>query len=316
MLDGGASHMNGGAAWARATLCGLYKYTGTMFLHEHLAHLCGQQFMTILLFHRVTDLIPEDGLTVHPRRFRDFCSMLARRFNVVSLGEIFRILREGRPMPPRTVAITFDDSYRDNLEAGQFLHGLGLPATFFVPTGFVGTERVFDWDRALPRLPNLTWEDVRELVRLGHEIGSHTVNHVNLGVVTDDQARTELVTSRVVLEDRLQQPVHWFAYPFGGPHHLRPDLLPVIQEAGYEGTLSAFGGFVRPGRDARVLPREAVPYFRSALHLEMHLSGCLHWLYALQGRDARQSRSPWPYQELEEQQASQGVLSSAVIGGP
>ena len=36
----------------------------------------GRTFMTILLFHRVTDEIPEDGLTVSLCRFRQLCRML------------------------------------------------------------------------------------------------------------------------------------------------------------------------------------------------------------------------------------------------
>jgi peptidoglycan/xylan/chitin deacetylase (PgdA/CDA1 family) len=266
---------------ARATLCRAYKYTGAMSMHETLARASGRRFMTILLFHRVTDCKPEDGLTVSTARFRSICRMLSRQFNVVPLGEIFRILRAGKGMPHRTIAITFDDCYHDNLAAARVLAEYGLPATFFLPTGYVGTERVFDWDRGLPPMPNLSWDDVRTMARMGFEIGSHTVSHANLGAVNRDQAREELVASRKALQDQLEQPVRWFAYPFGGQNHLRPEFVPLIREAGYEGALSAFGGSIRPGIDDQVLPREAVPYFRSLAHLEIFLSGCLHWIYAL-----------------------------------
>jgi peptidoglycan/xylan/chitin deacetylase (PgdA/CDA1 family) len=130
------------------------------------------------------------------------------------------------------------------------------------------------------------------MVTLGHEIGSHTASHANLGAVGIDQARDELIRSRRVLMEQLGQPVRWFAYPYGGPHHLRPEYVPLIRETGYDGGLSAFGGFVRPGIDDQVLPREAVPYFKSLLHLEMHLSGCLHWWYDLWGRERLRAGRP------------------------
>jgi peptidoglycan/xylan/chitin deacetylase (PgdA/CDA1 family) len=278
--------MSGGKARLRAMLCGAYRHSGAAWLHERVAHALGQQFMTVLVFHRVTDAIPEDGLTVGARRFRAICEMLARRFRVVPLGEVFRIRRAGEPMPRRTVAITFDDCYRDNLAAARVLKEYGLPATFFVPTGFVGADRPFDWDRHLPPMPHLTWDEVREMADLGFEIGSHTVSHCDLGAVGLEEACRELFASRQTLMARLDRPVRWFAYPFGGPQHLRPEYVPLIAEAGYEGAVSAYGGFVTPDCDARVLPREAAPYFRSLAHLEMHLSGCLHWLYALRGRRA------------------------------
>jgi peptidoglycan/xylan/chitin deacetylase (PgdA/CDA1 family) len=239
--------MTGWKAFTRATLAGAYKYSGAMWLHESLADWCGQQFMTILLFHRITDIIPEDSLTVSPRRFRQICQMLARSFHVVPLGEIFRILRAGERMPRRTVAITFDDSYLDNLDASRVLADCGLPATFFIPTDFIGSDLVFDWDRNLPSMPNLSWDDVRTMARMGFEIGSHTVTHANLGAVSYEQARNEIFGSKTIIEEQLGQRVRWFAYPFGGLNHLRSEYAPLITEAGYDGGVSAYGGFIRQG---------------------------------------------------------------------
>ncbi|HVL84504.1 MAG TPA: polysaccharide deacetylase family protein [Pseudonocardia sp.] len=62
-----------------------------------------------------------------------------RRFtNVLPLEQALRDLLDGRPLPPRAVAITFDDGYRDNLElAGPMLRRLGLPATCFLVPGLL-----------------------------------------------------------------------------------------------------------------------------------------------------------------------------------
>ena len=283
--------MGGWKSGIRRAICAAYRHSGAMRLQEAAARALGQRFLTIVLFHRVTDAIPEDGLTVSTARFRRICELLARRFRVVPLAEVFRLHRAGGDWPRRTVAVTFDDSYRDNLDASFVLREYGLPATFFVPTGYVGTERRFEWDRHLPPLPNLSWADVRAMADAGFEIGSHTVNHADLGSVGAEEARAELVESRQELQDRLGRPVRWLAYPFGGRHNLRPEYLPLITEAGYEGAVSAYGGFVTPRADGRVLPREAMPYFQEMAHLEMHLSGCLHWLYRLRGRDA--AGDPW-----------------------
>jgi peptidoglycan/xylan/chitin deacetylase (PgdA/CDA1 family) len=281
---------------AKAALCGAYKYSGAARAQEALARRAGRQFMAILLFHRVTDAVPPDGITVPTERFRRICRLLRRDFRVIPLAEVYRLLRGGEPIPRRTVAITFDDSYRDNLFAARVLAEHGLPATFFIPTAYVGTERVFPWDRDLPRLPNLTWDDVREMAGLGFEVGSHTVTHADLGTAPLDRARAELFDSKAALEERLGRPVRYFAYPFGGADNLCPECLPLIEEAGYEGTLSALPGFVRPGMDDRVLPREAVPYFHSLLNLELYLAGCLSWFYDLKrGRNGRGPRlAPGP----------------------
>src|SRR5262249_30195339 len=130
---------------------------------------------------------------------------------------------------------------------------------------------------------------------------SHTVNHANLGAVGPDAARQEIFASRQTLQEKLGQPIRWFAYPFGGRHHLRPEYVPLIAEAGYEGAVSASGRFVMPGSDGRILPPGAVPYFRSLSHLEMHLSGCLHWLYAMRKRNLPElAGDPWSFAEPHE----------------
>jgi peptidoglycan/xylan/chitin deacetylase (PgdA/CDA1 family) len=265
----------------KSALCAAYLYSGAAHAQEWLQRRAGRQFMTILLFHRVTDQIPEDGLTVSTARFRALCAMLRRRFRVVPLAEVFDLLRSGRPMPPRTVAVTFDDCYRDNLFAARVLTEYGLPASFFVPTAFVGTDHIFPWDRRLPRMANLTWDDVREMVRMGHEIGSHTVNHVNLGTASYEEARTELFESKAVLEKQLDRKVRWIAYPYGGKDDFRPEAAALVEEAGYEGCLSGYGGFVYPGANGRILPRDSSPVYQGLLNVQLHLRGCLEWFYTM-----------------------------------
>jgi len=269
---------------AKSILCTLYKYSGLASAQERLAYALGRRFMCVLLYHRVTDAIPEDGLTLSTGRFRSFCRMLQKAFVTVPLAEVFDKLQTGKPIPRRTVAITFDDCYRDNLNAATILKEHGLPATFFVPTAYVGTDKVFPWDRHLPRQLNLTWDDLRAMAAMGFEIGSHTVTHPSMGSICSKQALLEMVQSRQHIQKELGLPVRWFAYPFGGMSDSRADLLSLAEQAGYEGCLSGYGGFIFADCHDRLLPREPVPYFQTLVHLELHLAGCLEWYYALRRR--------------------------------
>ena len=150
------------------------------------------------------------------------CRMLRSRFRVVPLAEVFDTVRSGRDAPPRTVAVTFDDCYRDNLFAARVLTEHGLPAAFFVPTAFVGTDRIFPWDRGLPVMPNLTWDDMREMAAMGHEIGSHTVSHPNLGTAPVEEARQEIFESKAVLEQQLERRSALVRLPLRGEKQLPP----------------------------------------------------------------------------------------------
>src|SRR5262245_29091197 len=118
----------------RSAFCAAYKYSGAVRAHEWLAHLCGHTFASVLLFHRVTDAIPEDGITVGTDRFRRMCQMLQRSFHVRPLADVVGMIRSGQPVPHRTVAITFDDCYRDNLPAARLVVERGRTATLLTQT--------------------------------------------------------------------------------------------------------------------------------------------------------------------------------------
>ena len=269
---------------AKTALLTVYKYSGAIAAQERMAYLLGSQFIPILLLHRVTDEIPPDGVTVTTAWFRGLCEMLSKRFHVVALREAMQYINSGRRWPRRMIAITFDDCYRDNLFAARELTRYGLPACFFIPTAFPGTAHVFHWDTELKRMPNLTWDDIREIAGMGHEIGSHTVHHADMSQLSEQDARRELSESKQTLEKHLGQPVRWFAYPFGAPSNFIPQRLPLIYEAGYEGCFSGYGGFVYPSMKHQVIPRVPVPSFRSLLNLELYLTGCLDWVYVLKRR--------------------------------
>lgn len=72
--------------------------------------------------------------------------VLQRRYRPVRLADLAAAVREG-DLPKRSVAVTFDDGYADNLhEAGPILARYGVPATVFLVAGALGSDREFWWD--------------------------------------------------------------------------------------------------------------------------------------------------------------------------
>ena len=75
-------------------------------------------------------------------------ALVAENYRPVALSELVAGLRSGR-IPDRSVAITFDDGYVDNLERGlPVLERLGVPATIYIATGYIGSDAPFWWDEA------------------------------------------------------------------------------------------------------------------------------------------------------------------------
>src|SRR5215510_160511 len=93
----------------------------------------------ILMYHRVLPTTQADegrvepGMYVTPSTFRDHLSWLSDRYRVLPLSEIVSRLKDGRPLPERACALTFDDGWLDNFEhAFPCLRERGIPATVFL----------------------------------------------------------------------------------------------------------------------------------------------------------------------------------------
>jgi peptidoglycan/xylan/chitin deacetylase (PgdA/CDA1 family) len=119
----------------------------------------GRPATPILVYHRIVDETDElaavrcrSGMAVTAANFDAQMRHLARHYQVMPLSQIVARLRAGAPLPPRACAITFDDGYADNYQlAYPILKRLGLPATFFLTTGFVGTPEA-PWTARLEQL--------------------------------------------------------------------------------------------------------------------------------------------------------------------
>jgi len=85
-------------------------------------------------------------LAVTPRRFAEHLEVLRQHARPVQLRELSQALHYGN-LADRSVVITFDDGYADNLHnAKPLLERHDVPATVFVASGYVGRKREFWWD--------------------------------------------------------------------------------------------------------------------------------------------------------------------------
>ncbi len=79
--------------------------------------------------------------------FRMQMELLARHFFPLTLDQLPHVLDGTLECPRPPVLVTFDDGYRDNHEIVlPVLSETGVPANFFVSTGYIGTERMFWFD--------------------------------------------------------------------------------------------------------------------------------------------------------------------------
>jgi len=101
----------------------------------------------VLMYHRVTkseksDFLPS-ALNCPASRFREHLAVLARHCSILPLEEAWNLVRGGRGLPPRTVVLTFDDCWYENMETVvDPLADATIPATFFIPAGDIDREEL------------------------------------------------------------------------------------------------------------------------------------------------------------------------------
>jgi peptidoglycan/xylan/chitin deacetylase (PgdA/CDA1 family) len=218
----------------------LYVNGGYPALRDFLQSRRGRASALVLCYHRIG---ARDVLTKPAEDFRREMQTIKRHYECISLGELCRRLLADEPFRRPAVVVTFDDGYRDNFTAAvPILQSIGVPATFFVATGFMSTDRVFPHDGPQSDYPKLTWDDLRAMQTDGFEIGSHTVNHLDLGAADDATTLAEVRDSLTTLNRELGTRPRAFAFPWGKPQNISGFAIEAIQEAGYYAAVSAYGG--------------------------------------------------------------------------
>jgi peptidoglycan/xylan/chitin deacetylase (PgdA/CDA1 family) len=129
----------------------------------HMLRFCNRRKVTILSLHGVAGDHPEAGWQplwprVAPEELDSVLGQLGQYYEFVSLDEAVAMISGSSPVRNHSLALTFDDGYRNNItEAWPVLKKHGAPATFFVSTGYIETGRAFWIDRldyALQKSPD------------------------------------------------------------------------------------------------------------------------------------------------------------------
>jgi len=159
----------------------------------------------------------------------------------------FRAWQQGTAsLPERTVILTFDDGYASHFElVAPLLVRYRFTGTFFVSPALIGTPRY------------LTWEQLRKLLFLGMEIGSHGMTHRPLTELSKQEVADELLISKQALEARLGIAIHTMAAPGG---FWNQTVAETSQQAGYEAvwasTIGTNGKDTNPLALRRVVVRQ------------------------------------------------------------
>src|SRR5579884_2934635 len=144
----------------------------------------------ILMYHHIslplTQSPLDQSLAVSPTMFKAHLNYLKTQgFHSITFNQLFDALYYGVSLPEKPVILTFDDGYDDAYtNAYPMLKAQGFSGMFYIITGKVGWKG------------QATWPQLREMLRNGMQMGSHTINHLDMGQV--------MLSSQIKAQEELQ----------------------------------------------------------------------------------------------------------------
>lgn len=171
----------------------------------------------ILLYHSIGKIDPSDNLGIRVDKDKFYSQMKILKegnYKVISLKETVDSIKK-KNFPGDAVAITFDDGYRDNItDAAPILEKMGFRATFFVTVSYIGGIKT-NPKRTWQRWECMDWLDLKELIKRGHDIGSHSYHHISLTKFNRETQREEIRSSKDILRSYLKKEINFYSYPYG-----------------------------------------------------------------------------------------------------
>ena len=212
----------------------------------------------ILTYHSIDD--SGSIISTSPGKFRSQMQHLKNTSsNVISLNDIVNYLRHNQPFPPKSIALTFDDGFRNFYQiAYPILREFGFGATVFLVPEHCGKNNQWAGQpRGIPKLDLLQWNEVKEMAEDGIDFGAHTMSHPDLSLLSPDEIKNEITASKQAIQDRLGREVLFFAYPYG---KLNRHTKRIVEDEFYGACVTELG-FADLKSDIYSLPRIDMFYF-------------------------------------------------------
>jgi len=192
------------------------------------------------------------------------------------------------------VAVVFHDAFVSVCDnALPELAQRKIPSTLFVPSGYLGQRQGWITDKEHPDYGEIV-VDAKRLKSFDSDlvsVGSHTITHADLSVLTEKDARDELERSKIDLAAVLGRPVQLFAFPYG---RCNQSLANLARQAGYQRVFTIKPQLAFSDPDEYVTGSCSVSPTDWNLEFRLKLLGAYHWMppiYRLRHRTGRLLKS-------------------------
>ena len=209
----------------------------------------------ILMYHSIAAMPKSTvmrSLHVPTKRFYNQMRLLKLLgFKGLSMRELYPYLTGVKT--GKVVGITFDDGYQNNLiNAAPILKKYNFSATCYLVSHRIGSSNTWDLDKGITQSPLMTRSEIDDWIKLGMDIGAHTLTHPLLKSLNLQQSRKEIFNCKAELEEIFKVKINDFCYPFG---HFNEKIVNIVKEAGYKTATTMTRGRASIQSNKLILPR-------------------------------------------------------------
>lgn len=152
--------------------------------------------------------------------FHDLLKNLSKQADFISIEDAVVAITEKTHQNQKLIAFTFDDGFEEcYTKIAPVLSDFNTNAAFFINPGFINgnenyrknfTENIVHTNKA-----PMTWEMIKELYQQGFIIGNHTLDHVRLVGLTNEELYQQVSVSKNQIEEQINAPCNYFAWTYG-----------------------------------------------------------------------------------------------------
>lgn len=173
---------------------------------------------------------------------------LQENYKIISYSQAIERLQTGA-IDDCYICFSFDDGMLNNQRIADYFAQVGISAMFFINPKVVeeANNEAFTANHSKTRLNKqpldfMGWKEIEVVQKLGHEIGNHTLSHVDLGENSmTDRLTDEISMAKEMLEKRCGTIEH-FAWPYGLRKNITLEAFNTIINTGHTSVASAIRG--------------------------------------------------------------------------
>ena len=165
------------------------------------------------------------------QKFEKLIYKLKKNYDIITPNEFDDIILNKKKITSDKILLTFDDGYKSQYNVTKkTLDKYKIKAIFFITSNFIkinSKDKIFKFlkknlhvkekfDKQYHNIKNMSTADIFSLIKRGHTIGAHTINHYNLPSINFKTQKKEIIDIKQILIKKFKlTTINHFAFTFG-----------------------------------------------------------------------------------------------------